>query len=131
MNVKIIALAVVMAAGIVSLGVTNTVSTIATPENAGETVYNPEMVAWWDDMIVALGTDTKTTWTEPGWADAGVSVDIENLGSGTYQISLHGIAASGQAITYTITATENGYDRYGPALPDGGMDSRFYARGMD
>ena len=56
---------------------------------------------------------------------------LQYVGNNTYRISLFGIAALGTPIVYTITETENGYDKYGPALPDGSMDSRTYVKTID
>ncbi len=95
-----------------------------------ETVYNPDMTYWWADMIEHLGDESSAVWTEPAWGNE-VYVEIWRLTEDTYQISLHGIAASGNPITYTITETEDGYDTYGPALEDGTMNSRTYVKTAD
>ena len=94
------------------------------------TVYNKEMTDWWDDLIESLGNESSTVWTEPGWDDD-LWVEIEDVGNNTYRISLFGIAAFGTPIVYTITETEAGYDTYGPAMPDGSMDSRTYVKTID
>ena len=83
-----------------------------------------------DDLIESLGNESSTVWTELGWDDD-LWVEIEYVGNNTYRISLFGIAALGTPIVYTITETENGYDKYGPALPDGSMDSRTYVKTID
>ena len=93
------------------------------------TVYNPEMTDWWDDLIESLGDESSAVWTEPGWDDD-LWVEIEDVGNNTYQISLF-LSKFGTPIVYTITETENGYDKYGPALPDGSMDSRTYVKTID
>ena len=92
-------------------------------------VYNPEMTDWWDDLIESLGDESSAVWTEPGWDDD-LWVEIEDVGNNTYQISLF-LSKFGTPIVYTITETENGYDKYGPALPDGSMDSRTYVKTID
>ena len=94
------------------------------------TVYNPDMTDWWADMIEHLGNESSTVWTEPAWGNE-VWVEIEDIGEGTYRISLFGIAESGNSIQYTITETEDGYHKYGPALEDGTMDSRTYVTTVD
>lgn len=91
--------------------------------------YNPDMTDWWDDMIEALGDKSSMIWTEPGW-DSDVWVEIENIGTDKYRISLYGIAASGEAISYTITETDDGYYKYGPMKKDGTMDSRNYVKSL-
>ena len=93
------------------------------------TVYNPEMTDWWDDLIESLGDESSAVWTEPGWDDD-LWVEIEDVGNNTYQISLF-LSKFGTPIVYTITETENGYDTYGPAMPDGSMDSRTYVKTID
>ena len=93
------------------------------------TVYNPEMTDWWDDLIESLGNESSTVWTEPGWDDD-LWVEIEDVGNNTYQISLF-LSKFSTPIVYTITETETGYDKYGPALPDGSMDSRTYIKTTD
>ena len=93
------------------------------------TVYSPEMTDWWDDLIESLGDESSAVWTEPGWGDD-LWVEIEDVGNNTYQISLF-LSKFGTPIVYTITETENGYDKYGPALPDGSMDSRTYVKTID
>lgn len=102
---------------------------ITRPSSAeeAEAVYNPDMTDWWADMIGSLDDESSTIWHEPG-QDTEVYVEIWRLTEDTYQISLHGIAASGNPITYTITETEDGYHKYGPMLQNGTMDSRFYAK---
>ncbi len=106
------------------------VITRPSPAVEAETVYNPDMTDWWADMIEHLGDESSAVWTEPGWGDE-VWVEIWRLTEDTYQISLHGIAASGNPITYTITETEDGYDKYGTVLEDGTMDSRTYVKAAD
>ena len=96
-------------------------------DSATTTTYNPDMTDWWDDMIEALGDRPSMTWTEPGW-DGDLWVEIENIGTDKYRISLYGIAASGGAISYTITETEDGYYAYGPEKEDGSMASRIYVK---
>ena len=93
------------------------------------TVYSPEMTDWWDDLIESLGDESSAVWTEPGWGDD-LWVEIEDVGNNTYQISLF-LSKFGTPIVYTITETETGYDKYGPALPDGSMDSRTYVKTID
>ena len=89
------------------------------------TIYNPDMTDWWGDMIEALGDRSSTTWTEPGWG-SDLWVEIEDIGTDKYRISLYGIAASGEAISYMITKMDNGYYAYGPEKEDGSMASRTY-----
>lgn len=88
-------------------------------------IYNPDMTDWWGDMIEALGNKPSTTWTEPGWG-SDLWVEIENIGTDMYRISLYGIAASGKAISYMITETDDGYVAYGPQQEDGSMAFRTY-----
>ena len=40
---------------------------------------------------------------------------------------MYGIAESGEPIKYTITKTSEGFEKHGPELPDGIMDSRTYS----
>ena len=120
MKATAISLTVIIMAGMASLG-------NAGADTPNDTIYNKEMIDWWDDLIESLGDKSSTVWTEPGWGDE-LWVEIEDMGKNTYQISLFGIAESGEPIVYTITETENGYGAYGPALPDGSMDSRTYIR---
>ncbi|MDE0526473.1 MAG: hypothetical protein OXI27_07775 [Thaumarchaeota archaeon] len=102
----------------------------ATDAFATTPTYNPDVTDWWGDMIEALGDKSSTTWTEPGWSDE-LRVEIESIGTDTYRVSLYGIAASGNAISYTITETENGYHKYGPEKEDGGMYSDTYVTSLD
>ena len=93
------------------------------------TTYNPDMTDWWGDMIEALGDRPSMTWTEPGWG-SDVWVEIKDIGTDKYRISLYGVAASGEAISYTITETEDGYYAYGPEKEDGSMHSRTYVKSV-
>lgn len=113
----------VLIAAISVLALGTTADAFATP------TYNPDMTDWWGDMIEALGDRSSTTWTEPGWG-SDLWVEIENIGTDKYRISLYGIAASGGAISYTIIETDDGYDKYGPEKEDGSMDSRTYVNSV-
>ena len=99
------------------------------PAATATPTYNPDMTDWWGDMIEALGDRPSMTWTEPGWG-SDMWVEIEDIGTDKYRISLYGIAASGGAISYTITETEDGYYKYGPEKEDGSMDSRTYVKSV-
>ena len=95
------------------------------PAGDPETIYDPDSTEWWGELIESLGSESKTVWTEPGWGDE-MWVEIKNLGNGAYLVSLHGIAASGDPIVYSITETDRGFYTYGPMLEDGTMNSRSY-----
>ena len=77
---------------------------ITRPSSAveAEAGYNPDMTDWWADMIENLDGKSSAIWHEPG-QDTEVYVEIWRLTEATYQISLHGIAASDSPITHTIT----------------------------
>ncbi|MCY4492214.1 MAG: hypothetical protein OXC46_12250, partial [Thaumarchaeota archaeon] len=92
--------------------------------------YNPDMTDWWGDMIDALGDKSSTIWAEPYWGND-LWVEIEDIGTDKYRISLYGIAASGKVISYTITKTDDGYYAYGPEKEDGSMASRTYVNNVD
>ncbi len=133
MAIAIIAVAGVAVIIIITTTTTTTTATVgflvtdSSTVTVTTTTYNPDMTDWWDDMIEHLDDEKSKIWTEPAWGDE-IWVEIEDLGNDMYRISLHGIAASGQPIVYTITETATGYDKYGPALPDGSMDSRSYIK---
>lgn len=101
-----------------------------TPSAFATTTYNPDITDWWGDMIESLGDKSSTIWTEPGWG-SDIWVEIEDIGTDAYRISLYGIAASGEAISYTITKTNDGYNKYGPEKEDGSVDSRTYVNSID
>jgi hypothetical protein len=111
---------VIMTIGMVSLD-------IAGADMPSDAVYNKEMIDWWDELVGSVGQESRVVWTDVDWGDD-LWVEIEDVGEGTYLISLFGLAESGEAIEYTITETENGYHKNGPALADGSMDSRTYIR---
>ena len=92
--------------------------------------YNPDMTNWWGNMIEALGGRPSTIWTEPDWP-SDVWVEIEDIGTDKYRISMYGIAESGGTISYTITETDDGYDKYGPEMEDGSMDFRTYVNSVN
>lgn len=121
----------IAAASVLVLGITTdafattTAATTTAATTATTTTYNPDMTDWWGDMIEALGDKSSATWTEPGWG-SDLWVEIEDIGTDKYRISLYGIASSGEAISYTITKTEDGYYAYGPEKEDGSMASRNY-----
>ena len=124
--------------GIAMIAVTGTVIAITTDvfvidssdTGSDDRVYNPDATDWWGELIDSLGDETSATYTEDGWSDD-LWVEIEDLGGGTYRISLYGIAASGLPIEYTITETEDGYFAYGPELPDGSMAEHNYVTSAD
>ncbi|MDE0266210.1 MAG: hypothetical protein OXK17_04195 [Thaumarchaeota archaeon] len=124
--------------GIATVAVTGTAIAIASDvfvmdssdTGSDDRVYNPDATDWWGELIDSLGDETSATYTEDGWGDE-LWVEIEDLGGGTYRISLHGIAASGLPIEYTITEIEDGYFAYGPELPDGSMASSTYVTSAD
>ena len=132
-NKQRIPLIVIAMIAITGTAIASTADVFATvsPTTEGDTVvYNLEMTDWWDDLIESLGNESSAVWTEPGWGDD-VWVEIEDVGNNTYRISLFGIAAFDTPIMYTITETEAGYDKYGPAMSDGSMDSRTYITTID
>ena len=102
----------------------------ATDTFATVTIYNPDMADWWGDMIDALGDKSSTIWAEPYWGND-LWVEIEDIGTDKYRISLYEIAASSKAISYTITKTDDGYYAYGPEKEDGSMASRTYVNSAD
>ena len=127
-HMSLAAIAVISVAGAATIISTTGVLTTCSPPTGGDAVvYNKDMTDWWEDMIESLGGESRAVWTEPGWSDD-MWVEIEDMGSDTYQISLFLPTVSGAPIVYTITETENGYDKYGPAMPDGSMDCRTYVK---
>ena len=120
MNTLTLSLIVIMTVGVVSLD-------LAGADVPSDTVYDKEMIDWWDDLVDSVDKESRVVWTDADWGDD-LWVEIEDMGEGTYRIFLFGIAESGAAIEYTITETENGYYTNGPELADGSMASRTYIR---
>ena len=129
-RMSLLAILAIVTTGTAIAGISDVFATDPPIPEDTSTVYNPDMTNWWDDLIEHLGNESSVVWYEPGQSNE-IWTEIESLGENTYQISLYGIAASGDPIVYTITETTSGYSTYGPVMEDGTMNARSYVKSSE